>query len=200
MMQMTKLAIIPFTVMLETLFLKKQFRLVKLTYIRISTLTDIHILICVLWACSDKIKISLSILLLGVGIASVTDLQLNLVGTILSLIAILTTCIGQIVCIYLNFLHKSSYYISVSYSQIPLQLTNTIQKRLNVSSTQLLYQSSPFQAAILFVIGPFLDQCLTGQNVFAYTYSPGVMVFIKKPTLAIVARILVVVVVVVKFR
>ncbi|KAG6432815.1 hypothetical protein SASPL_104402 [Salvia splendens] len=125
--QMTKLAIIPFTVMLETLFLKKQF--------------------------SDKIKISLSILLLGVGIASVTDLQLNLVGTILSLIAILTTCIGQI-------------------------LTNTIQKRLNVSSTQLLYQSSPFQAAILFVIGPFLDQCLTGQNVFAYTYSPSVMVFI----------------------
>ena len=179
MMQMTKLAIIPFTVMLETLFLKKQFRLVKLTHKMISTLTDI-LCICLLWACSDKIKISLSILLLGVGIASVTDLQLNLVGTILSLIAILTTCISQIVCIYLNFLNISSYYISVSYSQIPLQLTNTIQKRLNVSSTQLLYQSSPFQAAILFVIGPFLDQCLTGQNVFAYTYSPSVMVSIKK--------------------
>lgn len=41
---------------------------------------------------------SLSILLLGVGIASVTDLQLNLVGTILSFMAILTTCISQIVC------------------------------------------------------------------------------------------------------
>ncbi|KAL6566784.1 UDP-xylose transporter 1 [Orobanche minor] len=126
---MTKLAIIPFTVLLETLFLGKQF--------------------------SQKIKFSLSVLLLGVGIASVTDLQLNLVGTILSILAIITTCIGQI-------------------------LTNTIQKRLNVSSTQLLYQSAPFQAAILFLTGPFVDQCLTNQNVFAYKYSP--LVLIGVPT------------------
>ncbi|KAL7127251.1 hypothetical protein ABFS83_14G243000 [Erythranthe nasuta] len=125
--QMTKLAIIPFTVLLETLFLKKQF--------------------------SRKTKFSLSILLLGVGVASITDLQLNTVGSILSLLAIITTCVGQI-------------------------LTNTIQKKLNVSSTQLLYQSAPFQAAILFVSGPFLDQCLTNQNVFAYKYSPIVLGFI----------------------
>ncbi|MFQ6627344.1 hypothetical protein Gotur_004560 [Gossypium turneri] len=104
--QMTKLAIIPFTVLLETVFLKKQF--------------------------SQKIKLSLFLLLVGVGIASITDLQLNFVGTILSLLAIATTCVGQI-------------------------LTNTIQKRLNVSSTQLLYQSAPFQAAILFVSGPLVD-------------------------------------------
>ncbi|KAJ6384823.1 hypothetical protein OIU77_028103 [Salix suchowensis] len=118
--QMTKLAIIPFTVLLETLFLKKQF--------------------------SQKIKLSLLVLLGGVGIASVTDLQLNFVGTVLSLLAIMTTCVGQI-------------------------LTNTIQKRLNVSSTQLLYQSAPFQAAILFVSGPFVDHFLTKKNVFAYKYS-----------------------------
>lgn len=47
--------------------------------------------------CSQKIKFSLSILILGVGIASITDLQLNFVGTILSLLAIITTCVGQIV-------------------------------------------------------------------------------------------------------
>ncbi|XP_022850975.1 UDP-xylose transporter 1 [Olea europaea var. sylvestris] len=125
--QMTKLAIIPFTVLLETIFLKKQF--------------------------SQKIKLSLFVLLLGVGIASITDLQLNFVGSILSLLAILTTCVGQI-------------------------LTNTIQKRLNVSSTQLLYQSAPFQAAVLFVSGPFVDQCLTKQNVFAHKYSTVVLAFI----------------------
>ncbi|XP_047940602.1 UDP-xylose transporter 1 [Salvia hispanica] len=125
--QMTKLAIIPFTVLLETLFFKKQF--------------------------SKNIKLSLSILLLGVGIASVTDLQLNFVGTILSILAIVTTCVGQI-------------------------LTNTIQKRLNVSSTQLLYQSAPFQSAILFVTGPFVDRFLTKQNVYAYKYSPLVLGFI----------------------
>ncbi|KAH9660724.1 UDP-xylose transporter 1 [Citrus sinensis] len=110
--QMTKLAIIPFTVLLETLFLKKQF--------------------------SQKIKFSLFLLLVGVGIASVTDLQLNMVGTILSLLAIVTTCVGQI----------------------------------------LLYQSAPFQAAILFVSGPLVDQFLTKQNVFAYKYSPVVLAFI----------------------
>ncbi|KAK4765599.1 hypothetical protein SAY86_026689 [Trapa natans] len=125
--QMTKLAIIPFTVLLETLFLKKQF--------------------------SQNIKFSLFLLLIGVGIASITDLQLNLLGTVLSALAIITTCVGQI-------------------------LTNTIQKRLNVSSTQLLYQSAPFQAAILFVSGPIVDQCLTKQNVFAFKYSTIVLVFI----------------------
>ncbi|KAG4961252.1 hypothetical protein JHK87_037885 [Glycine soja] len=119
--QMTKLAIIPFTVLLETIFLKKQF--------------------------SSKIKFALFLLLVGVGIASITDLQLNFVGTILSLLAIITTCVGQI-------------------------------KKLNVSSTQLLYQSAPFQAAILFVSGPVVDQMLTKQNVFAYKYSPVVLAFI----------------------
>lgn len=125
--QMTKLAIIPFTVFLETVFLNKQF--------------------------SQKVKLSLMVLLFGVGVASVTDLQLNLVGSVLAFLAILTTCVGQI-------------------------MTNTIQKKLNISSTQLLYQSCPFQAAILFVTGPFVDKCLTKRNVFAYSYSSIVLVFI----------------------
>ncbi|KAF0931790.1 hypothetical protein E2562_005768 [Oryza meyeriana var. granulata] len=125
--QMTKLAIIPFTVMLETIFLKKRF--------------------------SESIKFSLLILLLGVGIASVTDLKLNLLGSILSGLAIATTCVGQI-------------------------LTNTIQKRLKVSSTQLLYQSAPYQAAILFATGPFVDHLLTNRSVFAHKYSAPVVGFI----------------------
>ncbi|BAF09401.1 UDP-xylose transporter 1 [Oryza sativa Japonica Group] len=125
--QMTKLAIIPFTVMLETIFLKKRF--------------------------SESIKFSLLILLLGVGIASVTDLKLNLLGSVLSGLAIATTCVGQI-------------------------LTNTIQKRLKVSSTQLLYQSAPYQAAILFATGPFVDQLLTSRSVFAHKYTAPVVGFI----------------------
>ncbi|KAA3468752.1 putative membrane protein isoform X1 [Gossypium australe] len=69
--QMTKLAIIPCTVLLETLFFRKKF--------------------------SRSIQLSLAILLLGVGIATVTDLQLNLLGSILSLLAVITTCVAQIV-------------------------------------------------------------------------------------------------------
>ncbi|AQK72779.1 UDP-xylose transporter 1-like isoform X1 [Zea mays] len=125
--QMTKLAIIPFTVLLETIFLKKRF--------------------------SETIKFSLLVLLLGVGIASVTDLKLNCLGSVLSGLAIATTCVGQI-------------------------LTNTIQRKLKVSSTQLLYQSAPYQAAILFATGPFVDHLLTGRSVFAHRYTFPVVGFI----------------------
>jgi len=48
-------------------------------------------------SCSPKIKFSLFLLLVGVGVASITDLQLNFVGTILSILAIITTCVSQIV-------------------------------------------------------------------------------------------------------
>lgn len=58
------------------------------------------------------------------------------------------------------------------------QMTNTIQKKFKVSSTQLLYQSCPYQAMTLFFSGPFLDKLLTQQNVFAFKYTPQVLVLI----------------------
>ncbi|CAM6101169.1 unnamed protein product [Calypogeia fissa] len=125
--QMTKLAIIPCTVLLETVFLRKLF--------------------------SRSVQMSLMLLLVGVGIATVTDLQLNALGSVLSVLAIVTTCVAQI-------------------------MTNTIQKRFKVSSTQLLYQSCPYQATTLFLIGPFLDGALTKQNVFAFEYTMKVLFFI----------------------
>ncbi|XP_072997924.1 UDP-xylose transporter 3-like [Typha latifolia] len=125
--QMTKLAIIPCTVLLETLFFLKKF--------------------------SRKIQLSLGVLLMGVGVATVTDLQLNVLGSVLSLLAVVTTCIAQI-------------------------MTNTIQKKFKVSSTQLLYQSCPYQALTLLVTGPFLDGFLTNKNVFAFQYTPQVLCFI----------------------
>lgn len=125
--QMTKLAIIPCTILLEILFFGKKF--------------------------SKRIQFSLAVLLLGVGIATVTDVQLNALGSILSLLAIVTTCVAQI-------------------------MTNTIQKKFKVSSTQLLYQSCPYQAGTLLITGPFLDGLLTDQNVFAFKYTSQVVAFI----------------------
>ncbi|KAG5031679.1 hypothetical protein JHK85_015661 [Glycine max] len=84
--QMTKLAIIPCTVLLETIFLGKRF--------------------------SKRIQFALSILLLGVGIATVTDLQLNALGSFLSFLAVITTCVAQIVFIILSCLIS----ISVNFS------------------------------------------------------------------------------------
>ncbi|KAL1559283.1 UDP-xylose transporter 3 [Salvia divinorum] len=125
--QMTKLAIIPCTVLLETLFLGKTF--------------------------SRSIKLSLGCLLLGVGIATITDLQLNMLGSCLSFLAVITTCVAQI-------------------------MTNTIQKKYKISSTQLLYQSCLYQALTLLISGPFLDRFLTNQNVYSFEYTPKVVGFI----------------------
>eukprot|EP00898_Chlorokybus_atmophyticus_P002975 jgi/Chlat1/3679/Chrsp24S03851 len=125
--QMTKLAIIPCTVMIQILFYNKTF--------------------------SRSVQLSLAVLLLGVGVATVTDLEANFVGTMLSAAAIITTCYGQIT-------------------------TNTIQKNCQVSSTQLLYQSSPIQSATLMLCGPLFDKYLTGQNVFRYDYNQPVLFFI----------------------
>ncbi|KAH9716715.1 UDP-xylose transporter 3 [Citrus sinensis] len=84
--QMTKLAIIPCTILLETLFFRKKF--------------------------SRNIQLSLVILLVGVGIATVTDLQLNVLGSVLSLLAVLTTCVAQIFFIVLSCLIS----VSVNFS------------------------------------------------------------------------------------
>ncbi|KAH1255486.1 UDP-xylose transporter 3 [Glycine max] len=116
--QMTKLAIIPCTILLEILFLGKKF--------------------------SKRVQFSLSILLLGVGIATVTDLQLNALGSFLSFLA----------------------------------MTNTIQKKFKVSSTQLLYQTCPYQSATLLFFGPYLDKLLTNLNVFAFKYTTQVTMVI----------------------
>ena len=59
-------------------------------------------------------------------------------------------------------------------------MTNTIQKKFKVSSTQLLYQSCPYQALTLFIAGPFLDWCLTDLNVFAFKYTPQVLVRVQQ--------------------
>jgi len=59
-------------------------------------------------------------------------------------------------------------------------MTNTIQKKFKVSSTQLLYQSCPYQAATLLIIGPYLDKILTDLNVFAFKYTTQVTVRFKK--------------------
>lgn len=45
-----------------------------------------------------------------------------------------------------------------------------------MSSTQLLYQSSPYQSAVLLVTGPFVDKLLTKRDVFAFNYTVQVVV------------------------
>lgn len=122
--QMTKLAIIPCTVMMHTIYYGKKY--------------------------SSSIKGALGILLLGVGIATVTDMQLNGLGTFMSVCAVITTCVSQI-------------------------WTNHYTKQFQVSSTQLLYAASPYMAAILATIALPLDAQLVGGTPFDVTWSVPVL-------------------------
>ena len=118
--QMTKLAIIPCTVFIQTSFYGKLF--------------------------STRVKGALAVLLGGVGVATVTDLELNMLGATLSFFAVVTTCVSQI-------------------------WTNTMQKQFGVSSTQLLFASSPYMAATLGLIAVPLDSALVGGTPFEFDYT-----------------------------
>ena len=109
--QMTKLAIIPCTVGIQTAFYAKRF--------------------------SREVKTSLAVLLLGVAAATVTDVRLNFLGTVVSLFAVATTCVSQI-------------------------WTNTMQREHAVDSTQLLLAASPYMAATLAAVALPLDVGLNG--------------------------------------
>ncbi|KAH9716711.1 UDP-xylose transporter 3 [Citrus sinensis] len=122
--QMTKLAIIPCTILLETLFFRKKF--------------------------SRNIQLSLVILLVGVGIATVTDLQLNVLGSVLSLLAVLTTCVAQIWD--QMFSHGQNSFANISLNQL-------------LSDDQ--YHPEEVQNGLL-----------TNKNVFAFKYTPYVLFFI----------------------
>jgi len=76
--------------------------------------------------------------------------------------------------------HTSIIFALFKNLTYSFQMTNTIQKKFKVSSTQLLYQSCPYQAGTLLITGPFLDGLLTDQNVFAFKYTSQVVVRIKK--------------------
>lgn len=169
---MTKLAIIPFTVLLETIFLKKQFRfffhfftLAIVEHFEIQSFWELS----VLHRCSQNIKLSLFLLLVGVGIVSITDLQLNYVGTILSLLAIVTTCVGQIVsfdhhCFLLHIIGLSTYQTFTFRGHIPKEwnffnLMNVADKH-NTEEVKCVFNAAalpvgPISSSNSFCLRPF---------------------------------------------
>ena len=141
--QMTKLAIIPCTVGIQTAFYAKRF--------------------------SRETKASLAVLLLGVAAATVTDVRLNFLGTVVSLFAVATTCVSQI-------------------------WTNTMQREHAVDSTQLLHAASPYMAVILAAVALPLDVGLNGGGRASTTTdssdaSPRAVVVVAAATCAIAVAV-----------
>ena len=93
----------------------------------------------------SSIQLSLFIISLGVGYATVYDLSLNFVGFMFAICAIVATAVAQI-------------------------FTNTYQKSLDCSAMQLLYLTSPIISLGMLIMCPFFDNI---GELYNYEYSSG---------------------------
>jgi len=104
--QVTKLLCIPVTILMEYLMFKS--------------------------FVSNTVVLSLVVLLVGVGIATVSDVGLNSIGCVYAVLAILATVMGQI-------------------------FTKSTQQSLKLDSMQLLHHASPIVFTGMFVMAPVFD-------------------------------------------
>jgi solute carrier family 35 protein E3 len=106
---------------------------------------------------SRRVSVALVILLVGVGLASVTDVELNLLGTLFGSLATITTGMVSILCSF----HQSKY---------------------ELSSSQLLANVTPFEAGILLCLGPFWDYSIVHETAYidyVWTLEALVTVFVS---------------------
>ena len=118
--QVCKLAQIPTMCVLELVFMGKKF--------------------------SRRVIQAIVVVLLGVGVATVSDLEMNPAGTIAAIVGVVSTSAQQILVAHL-------------------------QKKHNVTSNFLLAKTSPYMAGSMLLFGPALDELITGKWVFDYEWS-----------------------------
>ncbi|CAN8314169.1 unnamed protein product [Cochlearia groenlandica] len=102
---------------------------------------------------SRDTKLSIGLVLVGVGVCTVTDVSVNGKGFAAAFVAVWSTSLQQ-------------YYV------------HYLQRKYSLSSFNLLGHTAPAQAATLLVVGPFLDYWLTEKRVDMYDYNLVSMLFI----------------------
>ncbi|XP_040861829.1 UDP-rhamnose/UDP-galactose transporter 5 isoform X2 [Glycine max] len=97
---------------------------------------------------SRDTKLSIGVVLLGVGVCTVTDVSVNTKGFVSAFMAVWSTSLQQ-------------YYV------------HFLQRKYSLSSFNLLGHTAPAQAASLLLLGPVLDYWLTNNRVDRYAYNAG---------------------------
>lgn len=126
------------------------YQIAKLSMIPVSCLLEIVL---------DKVrysrdtKLSIGLVLVGVGVCTVTDVSVNTKGFIAALVAVWSTSLQQ-------------YYV------------HHLQKKYSLSSFNLLGHTAPVQAGSLLLLGPFVDYWLTNKRIDAFNYTLPSVVFI----------------------
>ncbi|XP_019413794.1 PREDICTED: UDP-galactose transporter 2-like isoform X1 [Lupinus angustifolius] len=127
-------------------------------FYQISKLSMIPVVCVMEWILHSKhysreVKMSVMVVVVGVGVCTVTDVKVNLKGFVCACIAVISTSLQQ---------------ISIG----------SLQKKYSIGSFELLSKTAPIQAVSLLVFGPFVDYYLSGKLITNYKVSSGVIFFI----------------------
>ncbi|MEW5316716.1 MAG: hypothetical protein WDW38_008068 [Sanguina aurantia] len=101
----------------------------------------------------------------GVAIVTVTDVAVNKLGLVIAAVSVVTSGSQQILC-------------------------GTIQRKFKLTSNQLLANTAPMQGAMLLLIGPFIDQRITGTWIGSFEYSlPALQCLALSCTIAVLVNV-----------
>ncbi|GMP44297.1 hypothetical protein ACSBR2_000010 [Camellia fascicularis] len=127
-------------------------------FYQISKLSMIPVVCLMEWILHNKnysreVKMSVVVVVIGVGVCTVTDVKVNAKGFLCACVAVLSTSLQQ---------------ISIG----------SLQKKYSIGSFELLSKTAPIQALSLLLFGPFIDYYLSGKFIATYKLSSGAILFI----------------------
>lgn len=127
-------------------------------FYQISKLSMIPVVCVMEWIIHSKhysreVKMAVIVVVIGVGICTVTDVKVNAKGFICACLAVFSTSLQQITI-------------------------GSLQKKYSIGSFELLSKTAPIQAISLLIFGPFIDYALGGKFITNYKMSTGAVLFI----------------------
>ncbi|KAL7174883.1 hypothetical protein ACSBR2_028657 [Camellia fascicularis] len=127
-------------------------------FYQISKLSMIPVVCVMEWILHNKhysreVKMSVVVVVIGVGVCTVTDVKVNAKGFLCAFMAVLSTSLQQ---------------ISIG----------SLQKKYSIGSFELLSKTAPIQSFSLLVLGPIIDYYLSGKFIGSYKMSSGAILFI----------------------
>ncbi|KAJ1392953.1 Sugar phosphate transporter domain [Sesbania bispinosa] len=110
---------------------------------------------------SKEVKMAVVVVVIGVGVCTVTDVKVNLKGFVCACLAVLSTSLQQITI-------------------------GSLQKKYSIGSFELLSKTAPIQAVSLLILGPFIDYYLSGKLITNYKTSSGAICRCKSLQICII--------------
>ncbi|CAA6657551.1 unnamed protein product [Spirodela intermedia] len=102
---------------------------------------------------SSRVITSVLTVAFGVGVCTVTDVDINGKGFLCACVAVICTSLQQITI-------------------------GSLQKKYNIGSFDLLSKTAPIQAASLLIVGPFADYYMNKRSLLDYQFTCGAIFFI----------------------